>query len=714
MSLSTKILIGLLLGIATGLFLGELAEPLAPIGIGFIRLLQMSVLPYVAVSLIAGLGELTLRDAGRLASRTGLVLLAIWGMTMSVVLLMPLGFPDWEKSSFFSASALEQPEPVSFIELYVPNNPFASMADGIVPAVVVFSVMLGIALMSVPGKSGLVRGLRALSTALTRISGMVVQLAPIGVFAISASAAGTMSVDQLGELEAYMVIYLAGWALLTFVLLPLLVTTFTPLGYREVFTHTKDALITAFATGSVFVVLTVLSQRIQELLQRAGLDEKEARTSVDVIVPTSFSFPSAGTLLALGFIEFAAWAADSPLTLIQQLKFALVGPASFFSSPMLAMPFLLDLFRLPADLFQQFVITDVLTSRFGMMLAAMHTVVIGLLGALLLAGKATIRWRSVARYAGFAVTLPIVVVLGARGIVALTMDHEYRNYERFVEMGLQDEPAESSVTTDLPPLGESSEGPADLEGIVDRGVLRVAYFKDSLPFAFVNEFNVLVGFDVEMAHHLAKDLGLRIEFVRIPVDELTARLDAGDVDVAMTGIGMTAALMRQITFTTPYLDQTLGFVVLDHRRSEFSNVESIVRRDDLTIAVPSDPYFLDGMRRHMPGAKVVPVESPREFFTQADEEIDALIFSAEAGSAWCLVYPQYSVVVPEGSETKVPLGYAVSRKNPSLAQFLDTWVELAKRSGRVDGLYGHWILGEGAVDSTPRWSVIRDVLGWID
>ena len=53
MSLSTKIHVGLVLGIVTGLFLGELAAPLSPIGIGFIRLLQMSVLPYVAVSLIA-------------------------------------------------------------------------------------------------------------------------------------------------------------------------------------------------------------------------------------------------------------------------------------------------------------------------------------------------------------------------------------------------------------------------------------------------------------------------------------------------------------------------------------------------------------------------------------------------------------------------------------------------------------------------------------
>jgi ABC-type amino acid transport substrate-binding protein len=402
------------------------------------------------------------------------------------------------------------------------------------------------------------------------------------------------------------------------------------------------------------------------------------------------------------------------LTVVQQIKFAFVGPASFFSSPTLAMPFLLDLFRLPADLFQQFVITDVLTSRFGMLLAAMHMTALGLLGAAAMAGKARIRVAAVGRYAALAVTLPLVVILGARGVVSWTMDREYRNYQRFIEMDLSREPAEFTVTTDPGPVEQGGSGPASPDQILERGVLRVAYLKDRLPYAFVNESGRLVGFDVEMAHRLARELGIRVEFLRIGRDDARARLDAGQVDVIMAGVAITTDRMRDFAFTTPYLDHSLAFVVKDHRRHEFSNMDRIARRDDLTIAVPDDPYFLEAMKTHFPKVKVVPMNSPRPFLTQADQEIDALIYSAEAGSAWCLVYPQYSIVVPENVRTKVPLGYAVSHRNPSLAKFLSTWVELVKRDGTVDGLYEYWILGEGAGDSEPRWSVIRDVLGWVD
>lgn len=61
-SLSTSILIGLVSGIATGIFFGELCAPLQVVGDGFIKLLQMTILPYIVVSLILGALEVSMRD----------------------------------------------------------------------------------------------------------------------------------------------------------------------------------------------------------------------------------------------------------------------------------------------------------------------------------------------------------------------------------------------------------------------------------------------------------------------------------------------------------------------------------------------------------------------------------------------------------------------------------------------------------------------------
>ena len=77
MSLSTQVLLGFALGIGTGIFLGELARFFNVFGQAFVGLLQMTVLPYVVVSLIAGLGRLNPKQAGKLAINGGLALLLI-------------------------------------------------------------------------------------------------------------------------------------------------------------------------------------------------------------------------------------------------------------------------------------------------------------------------------------------------------------------------------------------------------------------------------------------------------------------------------------------------------------------------------------------------------------------------------------------------------------------------------------------------------------
>ena len=97
MSFSRQILAGLVLGVALGLFLGEDASFLGFAADGFVQLLQMTVLPYITVSLVRGLGSLDPDEAKRLGWRTGRVLLALWGLALGIALLFPLAFPAVER-----------------------------------------------------------------------------------------------------------------------------------------------------------------------------------------------------------------------------------------------------------------------------------------------------------------------------------------------------------------------------------------------------------------------------------------------------------------------------------------------------------------------------------------------------------------------------------------------------------------------------------------
>jgi hypothetical protein len=187
--LAERVLIGLVVGIAAGAFFGELAHSLKIVGDAFIMLLQVAVIPYIVASLITALGRLTLDDAKKLGLKAGGVLLVLWAVGATVLLLTPLAFPDGPSASFFSMSQVEEVKPVDFLKLYIPANPFASLANTVIPAIVVFNVLIGVALIGVKNKQSVLEPLSAIAEALMAVTGLVARLAPYGAFALAASAA---------------------------------------------------------------------------------------------------------------------------------------------------------------------------------------------------------------------------------------------------------------------------------------------------------------------------------------------------------------------------------------------------------------------------------------------------------------------------------------------------------------------------------------------
>jgi len=124
----------------------------------------------------------------------------------------------------------------------------------------------------------------------------------------------------------------------------------------------------------------------------------------------------------------------------------------------------------------------------------------------------------------------------------------------------------------------------------------------------------------------------------------------------------------------------------------------------------------DEAKMYLPQAKVISIASPREFFNQdsAKPLADALLFSAESGSAWSMIYPSYQVATPFPRSLRLPIVMPYSGPDAELDEYLDNWVMLKQNDGTINRIYDYWILGQGTEPKEPRWSVIKDVLGWVD
>ncbi len=709
---TTLILVSLLLGVGCGLFLGEYCGVLRWAGEAYVGLLQMAVLPYITVSLVANTGRLSLSKAGRLIQAALLVLVTLWSVGLLTVLALGRAFPNWETGSFFSTSYIEPPESLNFVGLFIPANPFFALANNIIPAVVVFSLGLGAALIGVPNKEPLLESLTLLAQALSRLNRFVVRLAPVGVFAIVAHAVGTVPVEQFGLLQAYLITVTAGGLILVLGVVPALIALTTPIGYRESLQVSRDALITAFVLGNTFAVIPLIIEASREVLRRHGV-AAENGSAPDALVPLAFPFPDLGRIVRLVFIPFASWFYGHSLELAEYTKLLTLGMIGCFAKLTITIPWLLGQLHIPSDIFQLYLLAEVYTTRLGDLLKASHLFAFAVIVSCALNGSLRIRWRRLLVVLPVLLITLVLVMTGVRSTLSrkFQVGHERDDLVRVREMLLPS--VDARVVAGNRSATDLVVGETVLQRIERNGKIRVGFDPYELPFSYFNDSGDLVGFDIEMAHQLARDLGVSIEFTRFQTQQLATQMRDDEFDIVMAGLEGTHDRASELMLTESYLDVTLGIVVPDYRRREFQRMDAIRDRSDLTFAVVRDGFYAYEARRNLEHSTIVEIGTEREFFERRGSEFDALITSAETGSAWTLLYPEYSVVNPVDRPIRVPLYYVIAPDN-QFRKFLEVWLTLKQRDGTIQRLYDYWVLGQSGEVREPRWCIIRDVLGWVE
>ena len=460
----------------------------------------------------------------------------------------------------------------------------------------------------------------------------------------------------------------------------------------------------------------MLIDRSKELLIAHGLPESQEGSPPDVIVPAFYNFPHAAKLLSLSFVLFAAWYSQTVLSLTDYSVLVLAGIFSLFGSINVALPFLLDVVKIPADTFQLFLTTGVINARFGTLTSAMYMVTLALAGSYALAGNLRLSPGRILRYALVTAGLTVATLAVTGGLLRALGSGTYDKDRLVEEMKLLRPPTvRASVLRQLPSEPLPRDGASVLDAIRARGRIRVGYVDGALPYSYLNGRGELVGFDVEMAYALAEEMGLEIEFVPVPRERLAEVINAGLCDVIMGGISVTTGRASEMVFSPPYVDETLSFAVPDHRRADFSSAEWVRATPGLRVAVPNLPYLEEIIHREFPRVEIVPVSVDRavDFFNGRMERIDALVFPAERGSYFTLLYPAFSVAVPHPLAIRFPLAYPVAWRDLEFARFLGIWIDLQRKNGTIQALYDHWILGRDAQPKQPRWSVIRNVLHWV-
>ena len=330
MNLSIKIFIALVLSVVVGLIAGEPALPfinwwIAPIGTIFINLIKMMIVPVVFFSLVVGMTSLgDTKKLGRIGAKT----VCLYLTTTAVAILIGFGIAGIVSPGtgldLTSNAAVKVKEAPSLMQVFVamiPANPIDAMAKAQILPVIIFSLFVGIGIVQVGGERAqlLIKFFDAAAEVTYKIIGIVMQFAPIGVFALLLPVVAKNGPAVLLPLMSVIGCVAVGCVIHAIVVYSSLARVWGGHTPMEFFRGMSEAMMIAFTTCSSAAALPINMKNCQEKL---GV----SREVSSFVLPLGATINMDGTALYMGVCSlFVANVFGVDLTMGQMLMIILTG-----------------------------------------------------------------------------------------------------------------------------------------------------------------------------------------------------------------------------------------------------------------------------------------------------------------------------------------------------------------------------------------------------
>lgn len=313
-NLGVWILIAMIAGIMVGIWMGEDAAMLKPLGDLFIQLIKMLVIPLVAVSIISGAATL---GGSRSAGKIGLVSIGYIMLTtiaaIGVAIAVGAVFQPGAGLSSESISAIESSSKATeaapqmtfwgTVINMIPANPVAALAEGNILQIIIFGLFLGfgIAALAAERREKMIAGLNYTLEALIWCIGKVMWVAPIGVFGLMADATGTFGFGILLKVANLLWVDLLAVAIMGLAIYPLTIMLLSRTNIRTFFREMVRPQIIAFSTASSMATLPLTMQACDQM----GISKQTS----GFVIPLGATINMTGnaiyyTLVAMFFAQF--------------------------------------------------------------------------------------------------------------------------------------------------------------------------------------------------------------------------------------------------------------------------------------------------------------------------------------------------------------------------------------------------------------------------
>lgn len=215
-----------------------------------------------------------------------------------------------------------------------------------------------------------------------------------------------------------------------------------------------------------------------------------------------------------------------------------------------------------------------------------------------------------------------------------------------------------------------------LDEIKESGNIVIGVFSDKAPFGYVDENGKYQGYDVYFAERIAKDLGVKVEYVSTDPASRVEYAATGKVDIVLANFTVTEERAQQVDFALPYMKVKLGVVSPDN--ALITAVEQLNGKNLIVVkGTTAETYF----EKNYPDVKLQKYDEYADAYNALlDGRGDAFSTDNTEVLAWAIENSGFTVGIDAlgNADTIAP---AVQKGNTTLLEWLNDEIEeLAKEN----------------------------------
>lgn len=712
-SFGAKCLLGLMLGILASWLVPHYTDYWSVVGTIFIRASQLVTMPFIMLELACSLGGLSSNSLRTLLRTGGLVFLLLVIVASIAVIIVPTWLPPLTSSNFFSPSLLAEPPQMNLIEKFLPFNIFTAMAEDNFPAVVLFSAFAGLVLQGIKERDVLLVPMNSARELFRKLNKVVLKMTPIAVFSLVSTTLSAANTDELIRLHALPVIGLTGAMLLAITVIGLTMS-FSTLTWKELWSIIKAPLILTASTSNLIISLPTLVASLQDVLTEKFKDRNTdiistTHEQIGAAVPVGFALPTLGQVYMLMMVPFMGWYADRSFTIMQKLHMLATGIPGSIGGIRSVVRQELAAASLPENLLNIFFLNTEWIYRTEKTLSLIGLIVLVICIVGVTTGTLRLNKRRLFSTLATSLSLGTFMTLGIFALLTNTLAGSYKKNEVLMSRKPLVE-VRNSITSHVKvaSIDEVSEAKfprqtVRLDSIRMRGAIRIGIKTLDVPWSFRSQTGRLIGYDVDVAQTIANFSELRVQLVEAPLDVLEQMLTNEQLDLVLGGIEENAYRAARIHTSNGYQTIHRALVVWHDMVQKVQSAE--LRKPDSPIRIAVADRYLpssdlkDAIETHLgsPGPPVpvsfVRIPDVQSFFAQGEPSAyDALLWNAEGGSAWSVLYPKTDVLSVFGGELPNQMVMLLAGDDVAWHRYIDEWIAIQTSEKLFDRLYRHWIL----------------------